>query len=92
MIRDMDFVSLCKYMAAFVPYDFNCNTLHRWMACCRILLAARLLQTTEHSLSDIVLICGFHSKSHLIATFRRYFGTTPSCYRVMMKSKNHSEE
>lgn len=81
-----------KYMVAFVHNGGGDYSSHRWMTVCRMTFAARLLHVTDHSLSEIALICGFSSKSHFITTFRRYFGTTPSCYRRAARRKDHSEE
>jgi AraC family transcriptional regulator len=43
--------------------------------------AASLLETTNHTILDIALICGFESHEVFLRAFRRHFGLTPSAYR-----------
>lgn len=47
----------------------------------RVRLAVELLETTELSITDIMLETGFFSKSSFNSEFRRITGTTPSDYR-----------
>jgi AraC family transcriptional regulator len=49
----------------------------------RIEHAARLLLEPQTSISEIALICGFASHSHLCREFRAHYGVTPSQYRTM---------
>jgi len=47
----------------------------------RIERAKQLLKAGDRSISDIALICGFNSHSHLSKQFRQLTGTTPKAYR-----------
>ncbi len=54
---------------------------HRWILLCRLKLAKELLTSTDGSIADIAMQCGFVNNSHFIATFRRYYNITPLKYR-----------
>lgn len=47
----------------------------------RLDYAAHLLNTTDDSVLDILLACGFGNASHFNAQFKQMFGVTPSRYR-----------
>lgn len=54
---------------------------HRWVILRRVAVARELLETTDLSLSDIALACGFADQSHFTALFRRHLGTPPGLWR-----------
>lgn len=54
---------------------------HRWLTRERIVLAQRLLETTDHDIERIATLCGLGSAQLLRLHFRRIVGTTPSVYR-----------
>ena len=47
----------------------------------RVRSAKKLLETTELSISDIALQCGFNSNSYFTKLFHRICGKTPNAYR-----------
>ena len=47
----------------------------------RLMVAQRMLLTTEDSLSTIAQACGFSNQSYFGRCFREHFGCTPSEYR-----------
>lgn len=47
----------------------------------RVLLAKRLLLTTEESMSQIALACGMCDQAHLTRVFRRLVGDSPMAWR-----------
>lgn len=47
----------------------------------RMSYAGQLLNSSDISVGDIVIQCGFESASHFSKTFRQHFGMTPSEYR-----------
>ena len=49
----------------------------------RLNMAAYMLITTDDSISDISLACGFNDASHFIKFFRRKKGVTPRNYRQL---------
>lgn len=48
----------------------------------RIESAARLLASTEQTVSEIALICGFHDHAHLSKSFRKMMHVSPTNYRT----------
>lgn len=53
----------------------------RWLLERRLERAARLLATTELSVTEVVLECGFESPAHFSRAFRKRFGRAPSKHR-----------
>ena len=47
----------------------------------RIDCACEMLRSTEKTLIDIAVSCGFADQSYFVKWFRRLKGTTPKCYR-----------
>lgn len=47
----------------------------------RLRAARELLQTTDHSLSEIAFATGFSSQSHMTTTFKRVLATTPGALK-----------
>ncbi|MEZ5979835.1 MAG: helix-turn-helix transcriptional regulator [Planctomycetota bacterium] len=48
--------------------------------------AARLLDDSQLSITEIGLVTGFSDSAHFSRSFRRRFGTTPSAYRSRARS------
>ncbi|MFD7026322.1 helix-turn-helix domain-containing protein [Promicromonospora sukumoe] len=48
----------------------------------RIAEAKRFLGTTDHSVTEVGLRCGFATPSHFAASFRRATGTSPTAWRA----------
>ncbi|MDQ1088253.1 MULTISPECIES: AraC family transcriptional regulator [unclassified Siphonobacter] len=48
----------------------------------RIQLAQRLLKTTNRSVGDISVACGFNNLNHFLKLFKRYTQSTPVQYRL----------
>ena len=55
---------------------------HRWILQCRIRLACRILSTTDISIAEVAVSCGFINTSHFIAKFKHHIGSTPHQYRA----------
>jgi AraC-like DNA-binding protein len=51
----------------------------------RLRIASRALMSTDETLSEIALKCGFADQSHFSREFRRQFGRTPRHYREHYK-------
>lgn len=49
---------------------------------CRLRRARVLIETTDHSLADIALECGFSSHAHMTSQFAMRLGVTPSALRA----------
>lgn len=58
------------------------STPNRYLTSLRINHARHLLETTEKSIVDIALECGFCDHSHFVHVFRRERGQTPGQYRT----------
>ncbi|MEN3943726.1 AraC family transcriptional regulator [Prosthecobacter sp. SYSU 5D2] len=72
------------FQAAFgiTPQEFLLKT--------RVLAAARLLESTAASVSEIATACGFPDQSAFTQHFRKRTGQTPSCYRQQQRLMPHS--
>lgn len=57
------------------------TTPHQWLLRQRVLLAQRLLETTDHSVEFIASQCGFGTATNLRQHFQRILYTTPNGYR-----------
>jgi AraC family transcriptional regulator, exoenzyme S synthesis regulatory protein ExsA len=53
----------------------------KWLLERRLEHSANLLQTTEMSVTEIMLECGFEELSHFSKAFKEKFGQSPSLYR-----------
>ena len=53
----------------------------------RVEHACRLVSTTQDSLADVAIACGFSDQSHFCATFRHQVGLTPGRFREMVQSQ-----
>ena len=56
----------------------------------RLKTAANLLRSTEDSVTDIALSCGFHHLSYFAQLFQRAYGCTPKAYRTPRRSKTEA--
>lgn len=61
------------------------ETPHRWLMRRRLEKACALLVSTEETIADIALACGFSDQSHLTRTFSLLIGTTPACWRALQR-------
>lgn len=52
----------------------------------RIQMAKKLLETTNHSITEISLRCGFNSNSYFTKIFNRICGKAPNTYRTELKA------
>jgi transcriptional regulator GlxA family with amidase domain len=59
---------------------------HRWLIEQRIDRAKALLRTTDLSLAETALACGFADQSHFTAAFRKLAGLTPGNYRQEIRA------
>ena len=53
----------------------------------RIRAAKKLLETTDHSITDIALVCGFNSNSYFTKLFHRICSKTPNIYRKELQKR-----
>lgn len=54
---------------------------HRYLVEMRLNKAKELLETSNISLAEIAVMCGFTHQEHLTRLFRRYHNVTPGAYR-----------
>ena len=84
-----DIASACDvhpvYLARVFRKFFGCSP-GEYLRRCRIERAAALLAHTTTSLSLVAAQCGFADQSHLSATFRHAYGSTPAAYRRLAKA------
>lgn len=73
-ISQFHFSRLFKQSVGISPYQYLLQQ--------RIERAKRLLKQTDQPITDIALLCGFNSHSHLSKRFRQATSTTPRAYRA----------
>jgi AraC-like DNA-binding protein len=59
---------------------------HSFVVRCRVELATQYMLTTDASLSDIALRCGFADQAHLSKHFRQAAGQSPAAWRRAYRS------
>lgn len=57
------------------------KTPHQYLIERKLMLAEKLLQSTEMTVVDIALECGFASQAHFSSCFRNRYGVSPGKYR-----------
>ena len=62
-------------------------TLTQYVTNLRLEYAKNLLFSTDHSISDICVKCGFRSFAHFLRCFKSAYGTSPSKYRQQMRTE-----
>lgn len=55
---------------------------HQYLVRQRVERAKDLLVSTDLSVADVAVACGFYDQSHLASWFRRLVGTTPTVFRA----------
>lgn len=68
------FCHLFKQSIAVTPYQYLLQQ--------RVERAKQLLKNSDRPISDIAMLCGFNSHSHLSKQFRQLTGITPKAYRL----------
>lgn len=64
---------------------FTGQTFNEFLHACRITKAADLLTTTDDSILNVALSCGYDNVSYFIKRFKAQLGTTPHQYRTAKK-------
>jgi len=75
-VLDIHQVTISKNFTRY----FGC-TLGEYIRKYRIEKAINMIRTTNKTLTDVALSCGFADQSHFIRTFKKYTGTIPLHYR-----------
>jgi AraC-like DNA-binding protein len=78
------FAKLCQRSLSAFKREFSRHygvAPGRWLLERRLECSARLLTTTNMSVTDIVFECGFEQPSHFSRAFKAKYGRTPSEYR-----------
>jgi AraC family transcriptional regulator len=84
-----DLCALVQRSEAHFSRSFKCTfgeSPHVFLVRRRVELAAQYMLTTDASLSDIALRCGFSDQAHLCKQFRQAAGQTPAAWRRAHKS------
>ena len=63
----------------------------RYLARCRILRAAQMLDAERLSVTDAMQSVGYESESSFTKAFQRHLGCTPGAYRGSKRRSRHSE-
>lgn len=72
------------YHPVYISNIIKTNTglpLHQFLKKIRITKASQMLTTTNKSIYEIALVCGFYDASHFIRSFKEICGITPQQYR-----------
>jgi AraC family transcriptional regulator len=88
-----DLCALVQRSAAHFSRSFKCTfgeSPHSFVVRRRVELAAEYMLTTDASLSDIALRCGFADQAHLSKHFRQAADQTPAAWRRAHRS-HHDE-
>lgn len=68
--------------------EINNHTPSELIRSIRLEQAAKMLTTTQMTVSEIILKCGFTNRSYFYKEFFKKFGVTPSQYRTDIAKKN----
>lgn len=63
------------------------TTPHQWLLSQRVLLASRLLETTDDSVERVAQRCGMGTAANLRIHFQRVVGTSPLAYRRTFRTE-----
>ena len=88
-----DLCALVQRSEAHFSRSFRCTfgeSPHSFVVRRRVELAAQYMVTTDSSLSDIALRCGFTDQAHLCKHFRQAAGQTPGAWR-RARGSQHDE-
>jgi AraC-like DNA-binding protein len=88
-----DLCALVQRSAAHFSRSFKCTfgeSPHSYVVRRRVELAAQYMLTTDASLSDIALRCGFADQAHLSKHFRQAASQPPAAWRRVHRS-HHDE-
>ena len=88
-----DLCALCQRSEAHFSRSFKRTfgeSPHAFLVRRRVEFAAQYMLTTDASLSDIALRCGFSDQAHLCKHFRQAAGETPAAWRRAHRS-HHDE-
>lgn len=89
-----DMADLCCFSASTFKRRFRArysHSPHKWFLHYRLDIAYNILNLDDIPTHEIARICGFVNTSHFIATFKRYFGTTPSRFRRSQQQDDEEE-
>jgi AraC family transcriptional regulator len=90
-VRVGDLCALIQRSEAYFSRSFKRTfgeSPHSFVTRRRVELAARYMLTTDASLSDIALRCGFADQPHLCKHFRRAVGESPAAWRRVHRMRH----
>ena len=73
---------LCRLFAKYVEITFN-----HYLTQIRLKNAAEQLISSNQTISEIALNCGFNTSTYFCQVFRKQFGCTPLTYRKLSKTE-----
>jgi len=82
------FVNPCYLSTVF--HQITQTTFRAYLKKVRLQHVCRLLEQSNHLISDIAIQTGFNSTAYLISSFRKEYGTTPNVYRAANSGRKRS--
>lgn len=77
---------LSKNFFSRIFKEITGNTPFEYIIENRMILAKKLILTTNISIDQISLLCGFDDRTYFYRQFRKYYNTTPAVYRENFKA------
>lgn len=69
-----------KYLTRLIKQETG-KTLTAFVQSIRLGCACELLAKTQHSIANVLMLCGFNNDAHFFRSFKQEFGVTPAQYR-----------
>lgn len=83
-LSQSEFARLCARSLSSFKKEFQAtfnSTPGKWLLEKRLEYSRFLIQTSDKSIDEICINCGFENKSHFIRVFKNKFGSTPGKYK-----------
>lgn len=79
----------CSHFQHLYKHFFGCSCQHD-IILARLALAKFYLRTTDMSIYQLSLFCGYETDLHFMRQFKKYAGVTPTEYRMQIRNSNQT--
>ncbi len=91
-IEDVAFRAGCSRARLFAVFKEETGmTPNDYWQRLRVESSQKLLRSTERSITEIAIHCGFSTSQYFSSVFRKYVGTTPKEYRTSVRNRTESD-